>query len=214
MCPNADSPDFDFGASPMLVDLPSGKQVLIAGNKSGLIVALDPDRNGSTLWEQRIAKGGSQGGILWGTAVDADTIYAAISDFTRVAGGVDPTAGGGMAALSVLTGEQRWIGRAAPCGTRKPCSPAQAAAITAIPGVVFSGSVNGYLLAYSSRDGSVLWEYDTGREFPTVNGVPAKGGSINGAGPAVAGGMLFTNSGYSHHSGIMPGNVLLAFSAE
>ena len=60
----------------------------------------------------------------------------------------------------------------------------------------------------------MLWEYDTVREFPTVNGVPARGGSINGGGPAVAGGLLFTNSGYSHHSGIIPGNVLLAFSVE
>ena len=214
VCPNADSPDFDFGASPMLVELRGGRQMLVAGNKSGLIVALDPDQKGKTIWEQRVAKGGSQGGILWGPAADGENVYAAISDFTRIKGGVDPKAGGGVTALNLSTGDKVWTGAAAPCGSRKPCSPAQAAAISVIPGVVFSGSVNGYLRAYSSRDGAVMWEYDTAREFETVNGVPAKGGSIDGGGPAVADGMVFTNSGYSHHSGVIPGNVLLAFSVE
>ncbi len=98
------------------------------------------------------------------------------------------------------------------CGDRSPCSPAQAAAATAIPGVVFSGSADGHLRAYSARDGAIVWDYDTVREFTTVNGVSAKGGSLNNAGPAVADGMVFTNAGYSHHSGVIPGNVLLAFA--
>jgi polyvinyl alcohol dehydrogenase (cytochrome) len=79
---------------------------------------------------------------------------------------------------------------------------------------LFSGSVDGHLRAYSTIDGKILWDYDTVRNFETVNGVTAGGGSINNGGPTAAGGMLFTNSGYSHHSGVMPGNVLLAFSVE
>jgi polyvinyl alcohol dehydrogenase (cytochrome) len=85
--------------------------------------------------------------------------------------------------------------------------------VTAIPGVVFSGSVDGRLRAYSTTDGKIVWEFDTIRPYETVNGVPARGGSLDGAGPAVAGGMLFVNSGYPTAGG-MPGNVLLAFSVD
>jgi polyvinyl alcohol dehydrogenase (cytochrome) len=83
-----------------------------------------------------------------------------------------------------------------------------------IPGVVLSGTMDGWLRAYAAQDGKVLWEYNTARNFPTVNGVSANGGSMSNAGPTVVGGMLFVNSGYSHHGGIVPGNVLLAFSPE
>jgi polyvinyl alcohol dehydrogenase (cytochrome) len=214
MCPDAEAPDFDFGASPILAQLDARRDLLIAGNKSGFIFALDPDQNGKTVWQTQVAKGGTQGGILWGPAVDGRNVYAAISDFTRLPGGLDPNAGGGVAAVALSEGERLWTAPASSCENKKPCSPAQAAAVSVIPGVVFSGAVNGVLRAYSTSDGKVLWEYDTARDFKTVNGVDGRGGSIDGAGPAITGGMLFTNSGYSHHSGIMPGNVLLAFSAE
>ena len=74
--------------------------------------------------------------------------------------------------------------------------------------------MDGRLRAISTTDGQILWEYDTAQEHPTVNGVKAKGGSMSKAGPTVVGGMLFVNSGYSHHGGIIPGNVLIAFSVE
>ena len=122
--------------------------------------------------------------------------------------------GGGITAVDVSTGEKVWSTPHPPCGNRKPCSPTQAAAVSATAGVVFSGSNDGRIRAYSTQDGKILWEYDTVQEFTTVNAVKAKGGSINNGGPAIAGGMVFTNSGYSHHSGIIPGNVLLAFSAQ
>ncbi len=86
--------------------------------------------------------------------------------------------------------------------------------MTGIPGVVFSGTMDGQLRAYSTRDGKIIWEYDTVRDYETVNGVKANGGSMSNAGPTVVGGMVFTNSGYSHHGGVIPGNVLLAFSVE
>ena len=82
--------------------------------------------------------------------------------------------------------------------------------MTAIPGVVFSGSLDGHLRAYSTKDGKVLWDYDTVRDFDTVNRVPAKGGALDGPGPAIANGMLVVGSGYAYFNGI-PGNVLLAF---
>ena len=135
---------------------------------------------------------------------------------TRVAGGFvfDPKKGGGLEALAPATGGRIWRAPvAAVCEGRKEYSPAQSAAVTAMPCVVFSGSVDGHLRAYSSEDGCVVWDFDTAREYRTVNGVPGRGGSIDSAGPVVAGGLVFTTSGYSVFGG-MPGNVLLAFGLD
>ncbi|PYS28848.1 MAG: hypothetical protein DMG11_11205 [Acidobacteria bacterium] len=85
--------------------------------------------------------------------------------------------------------------------------------MSAIPGVAFSGSEDGHFRAYSTTNGAVIWDFDTVRPYETVNGVPARGGSLDGPGAAIAGGMLFVNSGYAG-SGGMPGNVLLAFSVD
>jgi polyvinyl alcohol dehydrogenase (cytochrome) len=83
--------------------------------------------------------------------------------------------------------------------------------VTAIPEVVFSGGLDGHLRAYSAEDGHILWDVDTATDFKTVNGVKAHGGSLDGPGAVVVGGMLYVNSGYSF-LGSEPGNVLLAFS--
>ncbi len=85
--------------------------------------------------------------------------------------------------------------------------------MTGIPGAVLSGAVDGHLRAFAAADGRLLWDFDTAREFATVNGVPARGGSLDGAGPVIVGGMLYTTSGYSRNGG-MPGNVLLAFGEK
>ena len=211
-----DAPDYDFGASPILVETKDGKRVLLAGNKSAIIYALDPDHDGKTIWQQKVGRGGTSGGVLWGPATDSRNVFAATGDGVRIGGGreVDPNMGGGITAVDVGTGEKVWSIPHPPCGNRKPCSPTQAAAVSATAGVVFSGSNDGRIRAYSTQDGKILWEYDTVQEFTTVNAVKARGGSINNGGPAIAGGMVFTNAGYSHHSGIIPGNVLLAFSAQ
>jgi polyvinyl alcohol dehydrogenase (cytochrome) len=204
-CPDADAPDFDFSASSTLVDLEGGRQILVVQNKSAIVYALDPDQQGKIVWQQRIGKGSS--GAVWGPAIDPDRhLYAGLADGRL---------GGGLVALDLLHGgEKLWSTPAPPCGDKKPCSQVQDAALTAIPGVVFSGSIDGHLRAYSTTDGKILWDYDTAHEFTAVNGVTSKGGSISDGGPAIVGGMLFINSGYSHHSGIMPGNVLLAFSVN
>ena len=78
--------------------------------------------------------------------------------------------------------------------------------MTAIPGAVLAGSQDGGLRAYAAEDGRILWQFDTNREFATVNGVKARGGSMDGPGPIVAGGLLFVNSGYGGTVG-RPGNV-------
>jgi polyvinyl alcohol dehydrogenase (cytochrome) len=118
-------------------------------------------------------------------------------------------------ALQIATGEKIWsIPPADPaCKKIRGCSPAQLAAATLIPGVVFSGSMDGHLRAHNTSDGSLLWDLDTVRDFDTVNGVKGHGGSMNFAGPVLADGMLFVNSGYNVLIG-MPGNVLLALSVD
>jgi polyvinyl alcohol dehydrogenase (cytochrome) len=178
-----------------------------------MVHAVDPDREGEILWQVRAGQGGIVGGIEWGPAADSQNLYVAVSDIALGAQ-PDPKTGGGLLALQQADGKQIW--RAAPTACpsdRTGCSPGQSAAVTVIPGVVFSGSLDGHLRAYSTTDGRVIWDYDTVREFTTVNGAAGRGGAINGPGPTVAGGMLFVNSGYGF-LGQMPGNVLLAFSPE
>ena len=220
-CPEENGPDLDLGASPILVKAANGKRVLLTSQKSGVAHGIDPDNQGAVLWETRIGKGSPLGGIQWGSASDGKNMYAALSDiaFIDMEFGtgkklkLNPKGGGGLFALDVLTGKKVWAAPPADCGDRPNCSPAQSAAVSAIPGVVFSGAVDGHLRAYSTRDGKVIWDFDTAREFSTVNGLTAKGGSMDGPGPAIAGGMVFVSSGYGSWGG-MPGNVLLAFSPD
>lgn len=217
-CPEKPGPDSDFGSSPILYTLAGGRQVLVVAQKSGIVFALDPDNKGAILWQTRVGKGGALGGIEWGPAVSDGVAYAALSDLGFAMGpdGLmpDPKAGGGLFALDIATGKQLWsVPPAADACSTLRCSPAQIAAVTAIPGVIFSGAYDGHLRAYAMEDGKILWDYNTVREFDTVNKLPGKGGAIDGGGPAVAGGMLFVNSGYAAILG-MPGNVLLAFAPE
>jgi polyvinyl alcohol dehydrogenase (cytochrome) len=222
-CPDSEGPDFDFAASAALITLPNGKRAILLGQKSAIVYAVDPDRKGQVLWQARIGEGGTVGGIEWGPATDGRNIYVALSDIrfqvARKPGSndrayeLDPEKGGGMFAFRVDNGERIWQTPAPGCAGRPACSPAQSAAITAIPGAVFSGSEDGHLRAYSTINGKIVWDYDTAREFKTVNGIQGHGGAIDVAGPVVAGGMVFTVSGYPARGGL-PGNVLLAFSPE
>ena len=227
-CPKSGGPDFDFGSSAILVDLPNGKRALVAGAKSGIVYAVDPDRQGKRLWQRRVGRGGTLGGVQWGSAADADNIYVAVSDVQRRAApagsaagrdsvyGVpyelDPKIGGGLFALKLDTGAVVWHTPHPGC-TRPGCSPAQSAAVTAIPKIVFSGGVDGHLRAYSAKDGKIVWDADTQQEYKTVNGVKASGGSIDESGPVVVDGILYVNSGY-FFQGSTAGNVLLAFSVD
>ena len=215
--PRREAPDFDFASPPILVALPNGRRALVSGQKSGVVHALDPDREGQILWQQRVGKGGINGGVQWGSAADRANVYVALSDIGRIpvpnsqATLPDPETGGGMFALRLEDGRQVWNTPATPC--RRPrCSPAQSAPVSAMPGVVFSGSVDGHLRAYSTSTGAILWDVDTVGAHKTVNGVAARGGSLNVAGPAISGGTVIVNSGYVQNG--IPGNVLLAFSVD
>ena len=208
-CPQEKGDDFDFGAPPMLKTRADGKDILLLAQKSGLIYALDPDRKGKLLWKTRIGKGGPLGGVEWGGAADGRYAYFTLSDWD----GDHPEIGGGVVALNLQTGKKVWF--APPpkpaCTANFGCSAANMAPPTAIPGAVLAGSLDGYLRAYDSRSGKVIWEFNTAQPFSTTNGLKAHGGSLNGAGPTVVSGMVFVNTGYTN---AMDGNVLLAFSTE
>jgi polyvinyl alcohol dehydrogenase (cytochrome) len=220
--PSERGPDFDYGAPPILAKTPEGRELILGGQKSGMVYAFDPDKKGEVVWQTRVGRGGANGGVQWGMTYDGRNVYAAVSDGSgkRVTGPdgtssriLDPTVGGGLTALKVSDGSKIWFAPPPDCGTRPGCSPAQPAALTSLPGVVFSGTLGGLMRALSAEDGKVLWEYDTAHDFQTVNGVRAKGGAIDGPGALVIKGMLFVNSGYSRFGGL-PGNVLLAFAPE
>jgi len=197
-CPDNLGPDMDFGNAPILRTLANGKGLIVIGQKDGHAWGLDPDRNGEVVWSRQLGLGfeGGGGGMMWGSAADERLAYFPV---TRTDDRL------GLAALHLATGALAW--RASP--------PAGGGApVTVIPGAVFFGSSAGIVYAYSTADGKALWQFETARDFETVNGVPAKGGNINAAGPVVAQGMVFVPSGYSDLGGGVRGNVLLAFGVK
>jgi polyvinyl alcohol dehydrogenase (cytochrome) len=193
----------------MLRSLGDGREVLLLAQKSGVVYALDPAHRGALLWKSRIANGGPLGGIEWGGAANNRYAYFPISDYNFD----HPIGGGGLFALDLRTGKQVWY-TAPPtpsCAGKEGCSAAQMAPPTLTSGMVFAGSLDGHLRAYDTRDGSVLWDFDTAQEFRTTNGIKAHGGSLNGAGPTIVSGMVYVNTGYTN---AMAGNALLAFSVD
>jgi polyvinyl alcohol dehydrogenase (cytochrome) len=210
-CPRDPFIDADFGNSGILRTLGGGRRALIASDKAGVVYAVDPDNQGKILWMQKIAAGGVNGGTMWGGASDEQgVVYIGVSDFA--AG--KPEAGGGLVAMRIATGEKLWTTPAPKpaCAGVAGCSAAQPAPVTLIPGVAFLGSWDGHIRAYETKGGKIIWDFDTVQDFQTVNGVKARGGSINSMGAVVAGGTMFITSGYSGNA--LPGNVLLAFSVD
>ncbi len=230
-CPKSHGPDFDFGSSAVLASLPGGKRVLVAGQKSGVVTAVDPDHGGAIVWQTKVGAGSALGGVQWGVAADESKVYVALSDpkLRRVPAGtpgaqtlalnpsvallLDSKTGGGLSALRLDTGEQVWRTPHPGCGDVPGCSPAQSAAVTAIPELVFSGGLDGHLRAYFADNGKIAWDVDTKGDYQTVNGVAAKGGSIDGGGAVIVDGVVYVGSG-SGFVGSIPGNVLLAYSVD
>tara|TARA_B100000029_G_scaffold100569_1_gene90762 strand:+ start:3329 stop:4921 length:1593 start_codon:yes stop_codon:yes gene_type:complete len=213
-CPAPPGPDLDFGMAPILVTREDGRDILVVGQKSGMVWALDPDAEGEVLWSARVGKGSALGGIHWGMASDGHLAYAANADRDAVIVDVNPDqeAAPGLYAIDLMTGDIVWSAPAPrnTCEERQGCYPANSAAPTVIPGAVFAGGLDGHIRAYSTTDGQILWDFDTVQEFETSNGILGKGGSIDGPGPVIANGLVFVNSGYGQF-GQIPGNLLLVF---
>ena len=214
-CPKDLGVDYDFGSSPVLVSGPAGRRLLLATPKSGDVIALDPDRKGAVVWRLNVSEkpAPNNGEIAFGGSTDSKRTYLALED-------------GSFVAVDLATGKRAWttqlesldnLGQPTANGenrTKAGLRFGQSAAVTGIPGAVFTGGWDGILRALSTDDGKLLWQFNTAQEFTTVNGVAAKGGSMGGPGPTVAGGTLYVGSGYANVGGGMPGNVLLAFTAK
>ncbi|HEY2464832.1 MAG TPA: PQQ-binding-like beta-propeller repeat protein [Steroidobacteraceae bacterium] len=237
-CPSPTGPDFDFGATPILFKH-GRKQILVAGQKSGVVYGVDPD-TGRTLWKTAVGAGSPLGGIEWGIGADSKYVFVPNSDIgeifneiARAAGAPSPApenAGKpGLFALDPFTGKVVWNTPAptAPCHyagdrskdyTKGACVRAQSAAPAVMPGVVFSGTLDGWLRGYDAASGKIIWEFSTtAQTYSTVNGNPAQpGGGIDGMGPTIAGGMVYTMSGFNGaaRTGSNGVNVLLAFSVD
>ncbi|MDB5495287.1 MAG: hypothetical protein JWP86_2624 [Phenylobacterium sp.] len=238
-CPNPMGPDYDFGASPILFKLAAGRDVLLSGQKSGTVYGMDPD-SGRLIWSTKVGSGSALGGVEWGMAADDKRLYVANSDILNlmdeilarqgqppVEGEASGPARPGLSALDPATGKVLWTTPApvAPCryagdASRAPagsaCIRAQSAAPSVIPGVVFSGTMDGWFRAYDAASGQILWANSTtAQAYDTLNQVKAQpGGAIDGLGPTIAGGMVYVMSGFNGPSrtggnGI---NVLLAYS--
>jgi polyvinyl alcohol dehydrogenase (cytochrome) len=241
-CPNPLGPDYDFGASPILFHLKSGKDVVLAGQKSGSVYGMDAD-TGRLLWTTKVGSGSALGGIEWGMAADDRRLYVAVSDIINlmdealkaqgkaetVEGETAGPAKSGLYALEPATGKVLWATPSpkADCHyagdqsrARVPgvCIRAQSAAPSVIPGVVFSGTTDGWFRAYDAATGKIIWEHSTtAQTYDTVNQVKGQpGGSIDGLGAAAAGGMVYVMSGFNGASrtGGNPVNVLLAYSVD
>ncbi len=201
--------DAIFTASPILRTLTSGRQILLAGQRSGVVYGLDPERSGEVLWQINGAENKVSEGIDAGMAADHRDVYAALSGF-----GAEPSnQTGSLVAIDMKTGAKRWQSASPPVAcswtSASVCAHGQTQAVTVIPGAAFSGSMDGHLRAYSTIDGKILWDYDTAKDFVTVNRVKAGGGSLDQGGATIVNGVVYLNSGSERGR---PGNVLLAFS--
>jgi polyvinyl alcohol dehydrogenase (cytochrome) len=209
-CPEEDGPDYDFGASTMLVKTEKGT-VLVAGQKSGEAFGLNP-ATGELLWRNRLGRGGIQAGIHFGMAAKDGIVYVPISDFDD-GQEHDLPARPGVFAVDAMTGEELWYrAHEDRCGDREFCNPGISAPATVTDAAVFAGGMDGLLRAYDPDSGEVIWRHDTSSPVTALGGTAAHGGSIGGsAGPVVYDGMVYQTSGYGIYFH-MPGNVLLAFA--
>jgi len=210
-CPDPEGPDTDFGATTMLLEV-DGEEVLVAGQKSGELHALDP-ATGALKWRTRVSRGGPEAGIRYGMATRDGVVYAPSNDRgpdTREGMSARP----GLFAYSAAEGRPLWSTQGADlCAGREGCEGAVGGPPLAMAEVVFIGSIDGVLHALDRRTGEVVWRFDTTRTFSTLLGRPTRGGAIQGtAGPMYANGRLFVSSGYGQAS--RPGNALIVLAPE
>lgn len=215
-CPAERGMDQDIASSVIIVKRADGRDILLAGSKSGFLAALDPDKAGAELWRVKVGRGSLMGGIHFGMSAEGTRVYVPLyeSKITPLAGTYPDRGFPGMAMVDANTGAIAWRGEFFDdCRGRTPCEPGISAATTAIPGAVIAGHIDGMLRAYDGATGRVLWQSDTTGQYQTASGTIAHGGSMSGPGAAVYAGNLIVNSGYGF-AFKMPGNALLVYSVD
>ena len=203
-CPKENGQDYDIGATTILVTRKSdGKDIILAGAKSGMAFAMDADDNGNILWQNSVGRGGLIGGIHWGMAADNEYLYAPVSDtdvnYVRFVPGAPRP---GLSKIRLSDGERVWF-----TSTREHCNdangkpkdkcrPGLSAAITGIPGAIIAPALDGFLRAFDTETGKEIWNMDTTRDIVGVNGVAGHGGTMDAGGVVVTHGMMIFTSGY------------------
>jgi polyvinyl alcohol dehydrogenase (cytochrome) len=214
-CPDEDGDDFDFGAPPILTTNTAGKDLILAGQKSGMVYALDPDAQGALLWSRKVGRGGILGGVHWGMAADNEAVYVPISDADLLGREFPGEPKPSMSKIDINTGEIIWQTKVNfDCQGVKGCRNGLSAAVTLIDGAVLAPGLDGVIHAYDSNTGLEIWHYDTKREFKGINGVTGKGGTLDAGGVVVVDGLMLSNSGYGGivSAGGLKGDVFLVFS--
>ncbi|MBL6903952.1 PQQ-binding-like beta-propeller repeat protein [Gammaproteobacteria bacterium] len=212
-CPEEDGPDYDIGAAPILTRDGNGREIILVGQKSGMVYALDPAKGGELIWEQRVGSGGTMGGIHYGMSTNGEKLFVGVSDLPTNnpynVGAAHP----GVHALDVSTGEILWRNDLPNNCEEGPflCWPGISAAVSSTSDLVFAGGLDGILRALDTDNGDILWETNTRQSFGLRNGIEAKGGSIESDGPVIVNGQVFITSGYEKWAE-SPGNVLLVYS--
>jgi polyvinyl alcohol dehydrogenase (cytochrome) len=193
---------------PILQSLANGRQVLLTASAAGVVDAFDPDR-GTLLWRTPVLS--VAGGVDWSHAADHRKLYVAAASRVPQAGRDNAV----IAAIDIATGALRWR-KAAPqpqCAATGGCDPVRAHAVTVIPGIVFCGSRDGHLRAYSTIDGMAIWDFDAARELPTVNAGLVRGGPLDRDGPTIVNGMAFVDA-VDRARGEPAAGLVLAFSVD
>ncbi len=214
--------DVDFGASTIIAKSPTGQDLVLAGQKSGTVWAMNPD-TGAVVWRRDIGTGGPNGGIHWGIAADDTHVYAPISYPGRSIPGqdVDPSLKPGLYAVNLKDGTIDWKFEAAPDCTdaRKKFVPrcnalfGLSGAPTVIGDHIITGGLDGRVYMVEKKTGKLVWTFDTARDFDTLNGVKGNGGSVDNASIIAANGLVIMNSGYGLF-GQGAGNVMIAFKPK
>jgi polyvinyl alcohol dehydrogenase (cytochrome) len=210
-CPQEDGPDADFGAATVFASTSDGRDLVLAGEKSGIVVALDPD-SGHVVWQRRVGRGGGGGGIRFGMALEGDRLFVPTGDTPNdrhYPGPPQP----GLYALDIRTGRLLWSSPSENgCEGQPQCRAGITAAITATGGMVLAGGRDGWFRIFDAEDGRLLWKFQAMRAFPALNGTATGGSFSGGAGPVVHGGRIYLNSGYGFGADV-PGNLLLTLHA-
>jgi len=215
-CPEPEGPDYDIGAGIVLASGSSGRDMIIAGQKSGIAYGIDPDR-GELVWKNELGRGGIQGGIHFGLAAADATVFVPVSDmeYSGDAAVYTKSPRPGLYALDVDSGKIKWSWEATEdlCNGREYCDPGISAPPTVIGNYVIVGALDGWLRVHHRTSGKLVWSMDTTRELTGINNIKGNGGSMNGVGPIAYGGRIYVPSGYAF-AGHMPGNVLIVLKEK
>jgi len=218
-CPKNEGRDLDFGAPPIVTTLATGKQVILAGGKNGVVYELEP-KTGAVIWKRQLGVGGNLGGIHWGMAIDSKNVYAGVSDINSTANVVAQVQGGtpGLYALDLVTGEIVWERHDKHKGqtSGNTVDSIYSAALSVTNDVLLAANLNGELVALRAATGEELWRFNVAINVTDVGGTKGNGGTIDSAGPIPVGREVYLNTGYSTFGDANdwmagPGNALMVF---